>query len=799
MITNVKLCAACSLLAVLTLLCGARPNRADVLRRKTASTEIQQFRTEGFDNRADRANCLLDSKAPTVIMYTGPKCLGNIWFWGYPYYIFRELADTAGVSVASMNAQGQPDEGDYSFSFHLAWGFSHGNHAIIAAGADVVMLHPLMDTTPKIGQAAGVNWYRLALYGNPECRVYFYGLPPSISSRGSFWPDYERGVAKLDESLCAIIDAAAAEYGTADKDQKPCLVPVGYAEVELLRFVKAGQVPGFAEPKDLGKEIGRMFVLSDAPTFAASYFDALVRYAVLLKKNPIGLPASLHVKHKAQYRSPVYMATGKASQNKFVADIDLNPEAALVFQKVAWWGAVTHPYSGVAAPVDTTPPSKPAGVTVADGVVTWKESTDAESGVYKYIVQRSDGKTFETVLPKLVDPEAKAGGALKYAVTAVNYAGLDDAGRRVWTVPARAEVSPKFVLSPSAVDRQAAFKAAPAIRRVTARDDLNKVLIEFAGKVDAAAAMNPANYRIEPQIEVRGVREGWDEQTFILKTSDLKKEGAYTLAAGGAKTPFTCRMTPWKFRSGVGWWWARMDLASKIIFYECAALGMRSQRQLRALGMAGDPDEAELGRYDEVQLTWTSRWFHEGYRMKTEGNEFASVYRDDLTGDFDFRAKVIWYSTFAPGRLTDEERADTRVGIVVANDLLDLKKGGYAYVALCGDQKNFELGYVDGAKPDAQPDEINTHVRKPVPARDDPQWTWSWLRLKKSGRAFSAYYWNENLEACPKESGWVLIGTFQTMNVADRSHVGTFGTSGWVGPVSVSTLQLGPESWRDSE
>jgi hypothetical protein len=468
MTINVKLCVACSALAVQMLLCGPLPSRGDVLQRKTNSTEIQRYRTEGFDNRADQSDCLLDSKAPKVLMYTGPKCLGNIWWWGFPYYIFREMADTAGVSVASMNAQGQPDEGDYSFSFHLAWGFSHGNHGIIAAGADMVMLHPLMDTTPKIGQAAGVNWYRLALYGNPGCRVYFYGLPPSISSRGSFWPTYEQGVAKLDESLRQIMDAAVAEYGTADKDQKPYLVPVGYAEVELLRFFKAGQVPGFAEPKDLGKEIGRMFMLSDAPTFAASYFDALVRYAVLLKKNPIGLPASLHVKHKAQYRSPVYMATGKASQNKFAADIDLNPEAALVFQKVAWWGAVTHPYSGVTAAADTAPPSKPAAVTVADGIVTWKESTDAESGVYKYIVQRSDGKTFETILPKLVDPEAKAGGALKYTVTAVNYAGLDDTGRRVWTKAVRPEVKPKVVLTPPMVDRQAAFKTPPAIRRVTA-------------------------------------------------------------------------------------------------------------------------------------------------------------------------------------------------------------------------------------------------------------------------------------------------------------------------------------------
>ena len=68
---------------------------------------------------------------------------------------------------------------------------------------------------------------------------------------------------------------------------------------------------------------------------------------------------------------------------------------------------------------------------------------------------------------------------------------------------------------------------------------------------------------------------------------------------------------------------------------------------------------------------------------------------------------------------------------------------GSAYLGFTGDN-HLEVGY-SANQPDAMPDEINTHVRIPLPATEDPPYRWAWLRLKKDGRSILGVLLSEEL------------------------------------------------------
>jgi hypothetical protein len=70
--------------------------------------------------------------------------------------------------------------------------------------------------------------------------------------------------------------------------------------------------------------------------------------------------------------------------------------------------------------------------------------------------------------------------------------------------------------------------------------------------------------------------------------------------------------------------------------------------------------------------------------------------------------------------------------------------------------------------------------------------------LKRTGKAFAAYYANRALEEPVKDGDWVPIRRFETLGTGETSHVGTFcsgeypGWGGW----AMAVFEAGPESWN---
>jgi hypothetical protein len=783
---------------------------AQVLKRPVIP-RIHQFRTVGMQRLAGTAH-YADVKEGDFLLYLTPKGPGYV-NKGEPFYIFRELADRAGMHIATSNVQSHPDEGDWSHNYVSSWGITHGQQAILpAGGVDLVVLLPHYTWENKWQQdrapQAAADWYRLALYGNPQVRVFLWQHP--LFTQGDFGKtfdptvDYDQLAGQSRQWINSLADAMSARYGTPDPAQRPYVIPTADAHVEVMRWIKAGQLPGMTSPEDLWKQIGTVptgwGLQGTKPTFVMAYLDALVRYAVIVKKCPIGLPCHLDVKRAAKHRTPTYMMNDQAAKIidvDFVMKVELDAKVATLLQKAAWYAVVNQPYSGVSLPADQSAPAPPRNVKTTRGVdgikVTWEEPAAAATGVYKYIIARSDGRQIESLLPEFCDRSVKPGEEFSYTVSAVDFQGMHSSGKRLWTTPVRPEIKSAVVLAPPVADPAALFHAPPKIKRLVAREAPDKVLVEFAESLDQKAAMNPANYAIRPGVRVTAVSEGGDDRTFILRTSDLVQGQNYELAvARGPANPFAFTITSWKLRVAPESF-CRID-AGKTLFFETYTLPMlRSKRQLDALGLLAKPDDKELPYREAVRGPKNLKKL--GAKFESQGNEFHCAYRDDLTGDFDFRVKLVWWGGSA---VSKPDKPDFRFGVVAANDLQDLEKGGWAYVALTGDD-HLEAGWVDGSRPDAIPDEINGTVQVPRPVRAEPPWPCGWLRLKRTDRTFSAFYANRALEEPVKDSDWKLIRQFETLGTGPTSHVGTFCSGeypGWRGE-AMAVFEVGPESWNN--
>jgi chitodextrinase len=97
------------------------------------------------------------------------------------------------------------------------------------------------------------------------------------------------------------------------------------------------------------------------------------------------------------------------------------------------WTAITVVMSGTVEPVDTTPPSVPTGIgssgtTSTSTTISWTASSDAESGVASYLVNR-DGTDIATVTSgtAYTDTGLAPSTGYVYKVKAVNGVGLASA------------------------------------------------------------------------------------------------------------------------------------------------------------------------------------------------------------------------------------------------------------------------------------------------------------------------------------------------------------------------------------
>lgn len=132
-------------------------------------------------------------------------------------------------------------------------------------------------------------------------------------------------------------------------------------------------------------------------------------------------------------------------------------------------------------------------------------------------------------------------------------------------------------------------------------------------------------------------------------------------------------------------------------------------------------------------------------------NQFVSIYREDIKGDFDVAVQVANLSTDAPNSLA---------GIMIANDFNNLASGGYAVVGAT--PSGFVFQY-DVANPVGYP-ETNNKVATSTYG--------GWVRLKKSGNLVSAYY------KLSESNSWTQIASAKTpLLIKTDVQVGLFGTA----------------------
>ena len=132
-------------------------------------------------------------------------------------------------------------------------------------------------------------------------------------------------------------------------------------------------------------------------------------------------------------------------------------------------------------------------------------------------------------------------------------------------------------------------------------------------------------------------------------------------------------------------------------------------------------------------------------------DEFASLYRDDVSGDFDFRVRVM-----------DQEDTNgwAKCGIMVRNDMTQAaSSSGYCVISVTPDNGfSFQWdddgnGYLDG----------NTTGGSPSPPD-------SWVRLTKEGNLFTAYYSTDG-------TSWIELESEPLGSANASQDVGLFVTS----------------------
>lgn len=133
-------------------------------------------------------------------------------------------------------------------------------------------------------------------------------------------------------------------------------------------------------------------------------------------------------------------------------------------------------------------------------------------------------------------------------------------------------------------------------------------------------------------------------------------------------------------------------------------------------------------------------------------NEFVAAYRTDIRGDFDVSVKLI---------SQDSTFEWAQAGIVAANDLNDLSKGGYVAVDI-SPAHGYTVFY-DKTAPAGQLDGNSGAGKTVYPA---------WLRLAKKGLQFTAYYKTQ------EGGSWTALPTPPvSLNTGADAQIGLFAVS----------------------
>jgi hypothetical protein len=160
----------------------------------------------------------------------------------------------------------------------------------------------------------GGNFHAAALAGNPQTQSYLYETWHSTTT-----PDW-RGRLNTDlPKWLSIVDGINAAHEGADM----LLVPAGQALGLLVDAIAAGTVPGVTSRDALFSDDIHLTPLGN-------YFVALVHYATLYRRSPVGLTGETVGRFAEQFPT-------------------VPPATAARLQEIAWQGVTSTPRSGVPA------------------------------------------------------------------------------------------------------------------------------------------------------------------------------------------------------------------------------------------------------------------------------------------------------------------------------------------------------------------------------------------------------------------------------------------------------------------
>lgn len=157
------------------------------------------------------------------------------------------------------------------------------------------------------------RFYELAMSGNPQTQVYFYETWYDVND-----PEWSANIA-ADRALWEqVVDDVNARVDGPDI----LLVPGGTAMARLVERIDAGELPGLESRFDLYTDAIHL-------TDIGNYFIALVQFAVIYRRSPVGATYTTHDRYGRPFDVP-------------------DPEAARVMQEVAWEVVSEDPRTGVA-------------------------------------------------------------------------------------------------------------------------------------------------------------------------------------------------------------------------------------------------------------------------------------------------------------------------------------------------------------------------------------------------------------------------------------------------------------------
>lgn len=263
---------------------------------------------------------------PVVLPDPGtPLTSANVFFLGHSLQgwqapaMIANFSSHAGATYSYKAAIG--------IGANLAWQWEHPERAeghnprttLAAEPFDVLVM------TEAIPLASQLSWadspgnfgrfLALAYAQNPNVQPYLYETWDYLTVAN--W----RAQLDSDRALWAsiITDVNAAHPG-----RDVLLIPGGRAMAALYDRIEAGQVPGITNIRDLFSDDVHL-------TNTGWYFIAMVQYATIFRRSPVGLPA--------------------ATTNRFGEPIPPPPTGAVpVMQEVAWQVVLSDPLAGVAAP-----------------------------------------------------------------------------------------------------------------------------------------------------------------------------------------------------------------------------------------------------------------------------------------------------------------------------------------------------------------------------------------------------------------------------------------------------------------